>query len=320
MTAQRHAGRSPRYNIRRSAFTLIELLVVVAIVSLLVALLLPAVQSAREAARSTQCRNQLRQITLAVSLYETQHGRLPPGRYGCDRGYGSPVPDNPCGGLSDTERLNGGSGLVAILPMLEEDALFDALAPRDVGLWNNNLDDLAWYWTAGEEKQNALTTSPGLYRCPSSLAGQLSEVYPPTIVATGDYALCHGSLGPSSPWLDAKYENDGAFLYARALRVSQVTDGISKTIFVGETTHADSWESSNVWTYARVNADSLRSTANPLNTPPGEGVVRNRRNGAFGSHHPSGANFAWGDCRVRFMSDHVDQRVYQASSRVADGG
>lgn len=320
MTAQRHAGRNPPRDNRRSAFTLIELLVVVAIVSLLIALLLPAVQAAREATRSTQCRSHLRQITLAVSLYETQRDRLPPGRYGCDRGYGSPVPDNPCGGLSDTVRLNGGSGFVAILPMLEEDALFDVLAPLEFGLWNNNLDDLAWYWTAGEEKHDALSSSPSLYRCPSSPAGQLSEVYPPTTAATGDYALCHGSLGPSSPWLDAKYENDGAFLYARALRVSQITDGLSKTIFVGETTHADSWESSNVWTYARVNADSLRSTANPLNTPPGEGVVRNRRNGAFGSNHPGGANFAWGDGRVRFMSNDVDQRVYQTSSRVADGG
>ncbi len=64
----------------RSGFTLIELLVVIAIIAILIALLLPAVQQAREAARRSQCRNQLKQLGLAVHNYESSTGCFPPGQ------------------------------------------------------------------------------------------------------------------------------------------------------------------------------------------------------------------------------------------------
>lgn len=67
----------PTQNTRRG-FTLIELLVVIAIIGILVGLLLPAVQAAREAARRMSCRNNLKQISLAVMNYESTYGRLPP--------------------------------------------------------------------------------------------------------------------------------------------------------------------------------------------------------------------------------------------------
>src|SRR5215510_14620158 len=67
------------FKIKRRAFTLVELLVVIAIIGLLVALLLPAIQAAREAARRSQCKNNLKQIGLALHNYESARGAFPPG-------------------------------------------------------------------------------------------------------------------------------------------------------------------------------------------------------------------------------------------------
>ena len=91
---------------RRGGFTLIELLVVIAIIAVLIALLLPAVQQAREAARRTQCKNNFKQVGLALHNYHDAWRSLPPA-YTTDK--------------------NGKPGLswrVLILPYIEQDALY----------------------------------------------------------------------------------------------------------------------------------------------------------------------------------------------------
>ena len=102
-------------------------------------------------------------------------------------------------------------------------------------------------------------------------------------------------------------------------RLTEVEDGLSNSFFVGEVTRPDVWESSNIWSYAIANADCLRTTDNPLNTRPGDGDVVMRRNGAFASSHPEGSLFLYGDGHVQFISNSVDQQLYQDLSTINGG-
>ncbi|MEM9701517.1 MAG: DUF1559 domain-containing protein, partial [Planctomycetota bacterium] len=136
MSNRRHT--SPRSR----GFTLIELLVVIAIIAIIVALLLPAVQQAREAARRTSCKNNLKQIGLALHNYESAHGMLPPGVIDFTRPF---------------------SPQAHLLAFLEQVAIYDGLIDFDHApylvdiapdpLWTNNI-------AANEERVVA-------YHCPS---------------------------------------------------------------------------------------------------------------------------------------------------------
>ena len=103
---------------RRSGFTLIELLVVIAIIGVLVSLLLPAVQQAREAARRTQCRNNLKQVGLALHNFHDTHGAFPPARLLLD----GPIPANDFATVLGSDEP---SWLVRLLPFLEETTQYD---------------------------------------------------------------------------------------------------------------------------------------------------------------------------------------------------
>jgi prepilin-type N-terminal cleavage/methylation domain-containing protein/prepilin-type processing-associated H-X9-DG protein len=101
-----------------SAFTLVELLVVIAIIGILVSMLLPAVQSAREAARTMQCRNNLKQLGLALHNYHTAHGSFPPGAHWNVAAGAAP---DALGNNKLSENW-----VIIILPFLEQQNLYDA--------------------------------------------------------------------------------------------------------------------------------------------------------------------------------------------------
>jgi prepilin-type N-terminal cleavage/methylation domain-containing protein/prepilin-type processing-associated H-X9-DG protein len=299
----------------RCGFTLVELLVAISIIGILVALLLPAIQSAREAARRSGCFNHQKQIALAIAGYEVQQRQYPAGRIGCDdTGETRPIAACPPGLPSSAK--TGASGFVEVLPFLEQQPLYEQLGVRDGGLWNRNVNDLTWYKYSSDKRDGIRQPLP-TFTCPSDDAKPVSEVYDPVYAATSSYALMNGSLGPNRPAFEVKYANNGPFLYVERRQTKQLVDGLSQIAIVGEVVLADSYESSNTWSYALANADSLRSTANPLNTQPGAGVVRERQNGAFGSWHPGGGHFAFADGHVSYVSDEIDLVAYQALSTIA---
>jgi prepilin-type processing-associated H-X9-DG protein len=80
--------------------------------------------------------------------------------------------------------------------------------------------------------------------------------------------------------------------------------------------------SSNVWSMGLRHRDSMRNSLNPINTPPGQGSTlqidtAKGANGAFGSEHVGGANFAYGDGRVDFITDDIDMATYWVQSTIA---
>ncbi len=230
-----------------SAFTLVELLVVIAIIGILVALLLPAIQAAREAARRSQCQNNLKQIGLAVSNYESTIKALPPGAF----------------------LAEGSAWSAFILPYLEEGAAFDFLT-----IGENQAGNFQWANSAPYVDANLLPithrnivvieTVMQVYRCPSaglpehqtdrssddwwvmrrspaSYIGVVSGIEVRQYPAWRMRFQRAPVENPNFPGVDGVlvglHKDDEA---TTRIKLKMVTDGVSKTALAGEAVH--DWE------------------------------------------------------------------------------
>jgi prepilin-type N-terminal cleavage/methylation domain-containing protein/prepilin-type processing-associated H-X9-DG protein len=320
--------------IRRSAFTLIELLVVIAIIGILIALLLPAVQKIREAARRAQCQNNLKQIALASLNYHDAYGRFPPGvNLQIDPYYGqqyvSEFGNPPVPGMSFSLQE-------ALLPYIEQSDLQNGLILNQTNMYGI-YSDSQYVNCTGPSSYGANQLK--VWVCPDD---QLPD--PAVTTYTDDsgtnyyfgMASYGGNAGTiSTYWTDET--RDGIFWLNSRVNISMVTDGTSSTLFFGERYHLDpafdqltgtpivtygGWAWANVYSME----DHMLSARVPINylVPPGTMIDYNyfyqdSRLCAFGSGHDRGANFAYVDGSVHFLSDATSLVVLQGLATRAGG-
>jgi len=308
-------------NLKR-AFTLVELLVVIAIIGVLVALLLPAVQAAREAARRTQCSNNLKQLGLGVTQYaDSNRGAFPVGSYAC------------C----------SGTWLVALLPFVEQKALYDKYQHYGQLNASGEIDTTNGRYSSSA---NVPVTSQTIksYICPSDF-----KVPPRGSITFHNYVGNHGNtaLGRKTPY---GVKTDGSpNIYRKApfiavsnsnqnpqvMRISDCTDGLSSTMVFSETIKGQLgdlrgyawWQGgSHFEAYQAPNSNQPDVTEQDpycVNQRPNPPCVGAQSSGlpegiAARSRHPGGVNVTFCDGAVKFMSDNVNLDTWRFLS-TADG-
>ncbi len=200
--------------VTKRAFTLIELLVVIAIIAVLIALLLPAVQQAREAARRTQCRNQLKQIALAMHNYHDSHTCFPPGQIRMQ--------------FAAMPKFRGWGLFVQLLPYFDQAPLYNQ-----------------WNFSDPLENESAGRTAHILpvLLCPSDIVPQN-----PYLKSNGArYGLTsYGGSGGTKSHPPAEISGDGMFASSGPatptfpiVRIRDAQDGLSNTLLAGERSHID---------------------------------------------------------------------------------
>ncbi|MEM6329131.1 MAG: DUF1559 domain-containing protein [Planctomycetota bacterium] len=246
---------------RYAAFTLVELLVVIAIIGVLVALLLPAVQAARGAARRIQCANNLKQIGLGCLNYESANRTLPPGVEGKELFNDDDTP----GGQKAEVGIAWG---VAILPYVEEQATFDQFDFSGAKHYNSTVLN-----SSGVSNQQAGQNEIEQYRCPEDTFRQPFFAHGNNW-ATSSYRAVTGVIDHNryqilagntfNVWFDRLNRGQNAQrevvdelrgampavssrINSRAVRISQVTDGTSKSVLVGEYVQQTQSPRANVW-------------------------------------------------------------------------
>jgi len=316
---------------KQSGFTLIELLVVIAIIAILIALLLPAVQQAREAARRTQCRNNLKQIGLALHNYHDTHRVFPAGYI-----------TGGCSSATDLDTIAGSNTICThqpirlhwplfILPFVDQSPLYNIVAQK------NTIDSL----NPSNPDSDPLTDDAyelfvPVYHCPSHPA---SEVKPSGFLEwddeqrRGNYAANFGSgFLSESRSVEAR---KGLFYANSNTRIRDITDGSSNTLAVSEVrfsrTAAD--DSRGSWMFPGMGGAAF-STGLAPNSSSADAVGSCTDNSAdfpcvtdstgtqiaaARSMHEGGVLASLADGTVRFISENVDSGVWEALGTRSNG-
>lgn len=292
---------------RSRAFTLIELLVVMAIIAVLIGLLIPAVQRVREAASRAKCQNHLKQIGLAFHNYHSAFGRFP-------SGYVSRADEENGPGLGP----GWGWGAV-LLPYIEESALHRQIDfSRDI---------------ADPVNTAARTLRVNIYLCPSDEVDYLTF----TVSTESGTPICEVAfsnyVGVAGTFEVTGYPDTGTGVLFRNsnTRVTDITDGSSNTIFVGERCSARSPQTTWVGAVTSCAVPPI-NLGYDFEGPPVL-VLTNTGEAADGrvpnnpldhvedtnSRHPLGVNFLFGDGSVRVIQNTIRPTLWEALGTQAGG-
>ncbi len=318
---------------RHPGFTLIELLVVIAIIAILIALLLPAVQAAREAARRSQCRNNLKQIGLALHNYHERSLVFPPGavillgQSAAGAGDGT-LNSSSTGGYDMIWRASNGdrcqSWMLQILPFMDQSAIYDK--------WNFNADVKSNRLdSSGEPLASRNITA---YLCPSRPESKHQGImFQSWTGGFNDYGACFGAgnLAINSSSLRTMYygsnptsamgtnlNNGGMFFGNSSTSMRDVFDGTSNTIMTGEVQRL------NGGTVPLTSIDGWAVGGMPTLFTTADAVVQSQMgiNGkqreTAGSDHRGGGHFGLADGSVRFLSENINLNLYTSLGTISE--
>ena len=308
---------------RRAAFTLVELLAVIVIIAILIAILLPAMNAARESARRNTCKNNLRQIGLALHTFHVAHQQLPAGAH-----YG----------IIDDQEIRRGNVLMRLLPHLDELAIYDAfdfsvntdgqtfpdgtpigqsqisvfVCPTDGNdqMIEGHLSGLSFASNyAGNAGPIAVAQHPHFYYC------EHTDAWNKLAMAPGPF-----HSGDEFPGL---FQRNGP-VHAR---LAQVTDGQSKTLMFGEVRPLCNSSVRRGWAWTN-NSQGINTTVVPMNfdschdrAAEGQGCLDPAGWASpfgFKSSHRNGVHFVMADNSVHFLNEDIDMRVYQYLGHKSD--